>query len=329
MLMLEIILSTLVIVVGFAALIKGADALVDGATYLAKRIGVSELLIGLTIVAFGTSLPELVVSILSVVEADSDLAVGNLLGSNITNIFLVLGVGSLLHKLQVKHITVWREVLFAAGAGVLLLVLVADQFLGQSAFVGLDGIDGIVLLTMFFLFLYYSFGSSNIDLKQAEQEAENHPHISIANMLMMILLGTVGLVVGGQLIIYGSQTLAGLFGIADGIIGLTIVALGTSAPELAAVIAAVRKQNSDIAIGTVVGSNLFNTLWVLGLAAIIAPLPFTDPQQMVSAVVGAAAGLLLFVMVAFGKGKHVIGKPTAALFLTSFVAYYAYLSLSL
>jgi len=327
--MFDIVLSSIIITGGFAALIKGADALVDGATYLAKRIGVSELLIGLTIVAFGTSLPELVVSLLSVIEADTDLAVGNLLGSNIANIFLVLGVGSLIHRLQVRHITVWREVLFAAGAGLLLLVLVADQFLGQSAFVGLDAIDGIVLLTMFFLFLYYSFGKTTINIEQAEHEAEDHPGVSIANMIMMILVGIVGLGVGGQLIIYGSQTLAELFGVGDGIIGLTIVALGTSAPELAAVIAAARQKKSDIAIGAVVGSNLFNTLWVLGLAAVITPLSFSGAQQLGSAVIAAAAGLMLFLMVAFGRGKHVIGKPTAALFLTSFVAYYAYLALTL
>ena len=327
--MVEITLSILVIVVGFAALIKGADALIDGASYLANRIGVSELLIGLTIVAFGTSLPELVVSLLSVVEGESNLAIGNLLGSNIANILLVLGIGSLLHKLQVHYITVWHEVLFAAGAGVLLLVLVADGVIGQSAFIGLDAIDGIVLLTLFFLFLYYSFGKTTINLEQAEHEAEDHPQISIANMLMMILLGMVGIVVGGQLIIYGAETVAELFDISDGIIGLSLIALGTSTPELAAVIAAVKKGNSDIAIGTVVGSNLFNTLWVLGLASIIAPLSFTEPQQLVSVVVAAAAGLLLFIMVAFGRGKHVIGKPTAALFLTSFVLYYVYLSFSI
>lgn len=320
--LLDIVIQISLLALGFVALVKGADVLVDGASILAKKLGVSELVVGLTIVAFGTSLPELIVSLLADSKGEPELAIGNILGSNIANILLILGVSALIKPLTVTRVTVWREILFSMGAGGVLAVLVADEFLGLSTFVGLDAIDGIMLMTFFALFMYYSFGRARIDDKQAEEQIDHDHKASLANTFLKAAVGVAGLAVGGQLIIENAQSLAATIGINESIVGLSIVALGTSAPELAASVAAVRNNKVDIAVGNVVGSNIFNTFWVLGIAAIMNPLPFAS-STYIDVLAASAAGVLLFGFMAFTKPRHTLNKTNGFVFLALYIIYVA------
>lgn len=322
----EIIISLGLLAAGFVALIKGADVLVDGASILAKKLGVSELIIGLTIVAFGTSLPELIVSLLADSSGDPELAIGNILGSNIANILLILGVAAIIKPLTVHRVTVWREILFSMGAAGVLAVLTADQFFGLSDFAGLDKIDGIMLLTFFSLFLYYSFGRARIDDKQAKKEIDHDHTASLANTFLKTAVGVAGLAIGGRLIVDNATSLAEIIGLSEGIVGLSIVALGTSAPELAASVTAVRNGKVDIAVGNVVGSNIFNTFWVLGIAAVMNPLPFTY-ETYIDVVVAATASVLMFALMAFGHPRHTLHKHSGYLFVILYVVYVGSLAL--
>ena len=244
--MLAILSALFLLAFGFFLLIKGADVLVDGASILANKLGVSELIVGLTVVAFGTSLPELIVSLLAANDGSTGLAIGNVVGSNIANILLILGIASIIKPLTVHRVTVWREILFSMGAGGILALLVADNFIGSSDFVGLDRIDGAMLITFFVLFLYYSFGKTRVD--SHANDSDDKEVASLANTFLKTFVGIVMLGFGGQLIVENASSLAESFNIADGIIGLTIVAFGTSAPELAASIAAVRNDKVDIVV---------------------------------------------------------------------------------
>lgn len=322
------VLPFLAIAFGFLILIKGAEWLINGSVTLAKRVGVSELLIGLTIVAFGTSLPELVVNIFANSEETAPIAIGNIIGSNIANIFLVLGLAALIRPIYVRRVTVWREVLLAMAAGGILAVMVADSFIGRSGFAGLDMIDGIILISYFAAFLYYSFGHSYLSHEKVEEEINDKENesVSLANALSLIIFGGAGLGFGGQLIVNGAVGIATSLGLESGLIGLTIVAFGTSAPELSTSLIAVKERKTDIAVGNIVGSNLFNTFWVLGISSILRPLPFSG-EQFIDVGVAALAGTLLFGMMAFGPGKHVIGKPTGILFLTCYCSYLTYLAI--
>ena len=317
--MIEILFAVALLIFGFLLLIQGADLLIFGASALAKRVGVSELIVGLTVVAFGTSLPELIVSLVANSPESADLAIGNIIGSNIANILLILGIASFFHPLRVTRVTVWREILFSMAAGGLLALLVADEFLSEG-FVGLDRIDGSVLIIFFALFLYYSFGSSRVSQTQADEEIEEHHNVSLANMFMRLGLGTIGLGLGGQLIVSNASTLASAIGVTGGIVGLSIVALGTSSPELAASITAVRKGKTDIAVGNVVGSNLFNTFWVLGISSLIRPLSFTNDLYFDVAYAGLA-GVVFFGLMAFGRPRHALSRREGSFLLVLYVGY--------
>lgn len=312
-------------VIGFFALVFGAEWLVDGASKLAKKTGISELLVGLTVVAFGTSLPELIVNLFATSEGAEALAVSNILGSNITNTLLVLGVAALIMPLTIHRAMVWREVLFGVFAASMLGLLVADKWLGDTAsFVGLSKIDGLVLISYFVVFLYYTFGrrmaSSSVDRHKNEEPERTATHIKVPDVLMQIIGGSLGLFFGGKWIVDGAISMATSLGVSDALIGMTIVAIGTSLPELAATVAAVRRKKVDIAIGNVVGSNLFNILWVLGLGATLSPLPF-EPQQVfdVGLVIGVAT--LLFVTLVFGRYKHQVSRPEGIMFLSIYAVY--------
>ena len=318
--MLTIIVALTLLVLGLFLLIKGADVLVEGASVIAKKLGVSELVIGLTVVSFGTSLPELIVSLLASSRDVEGLAIGNIIGSNIANILLILGISAIITPLTIKRVTVWREILFSMAAGGVLALLVADEFIGASDYHGLDKIDGIVLMTFFALFLYYSFGRTRIDQHQAEAEIDKDGKAALANTFFKTILGIIMLGFGGQLIVDNASALASTFGVEDGIIGLSIVALGTSAPELAASIAAVRSNKIDIAVGNVVGSNLFNTFWVLGISAFISPLAFST-ETYVDVTIAGICGVLLFMFMAFAKPRHTLSRANGYIFVSLYGVY--------
>lgn len=291
-------MTYVLLVIGFIFLIKGAGFLVDGASSLAKRFNISNLVIGLTIVAFGTSAPELFVNLFASFKGTTDIAIGNIVGSNVVNIFLILGIAAVIYPLKVSKGTVWKEIPLSLLAAVLLLIMANDRLVDGLEFNALTRSDGVVLIAFFVIFIYYTFGiAKNQDINNEQESPKTYSSLASAGL---VLLGLVGLVVGGQWIVNSAVTVAANFGLSDALIGLTIVAIGTSLPELATSAVAAYKKNSDIAVGNVVGSNIFNIFWILGLSALIKPLPF-KPELNFDLWAAVLASALLFVWMFLGK----------------------------
>jgi cation:H+ antiporter len=312
-------MTYLLFLIGFIFLIKGAGLLVDGASSLAKKLRVSNLVIGLTIVAFGTSAPELFVNLFAAFKGTTDIAIGNIIGSNSANILLILGISALIFPLKVSKSTVWKEIPMSLLAVVLVLIMANDKLVDGLAFNSLTRSDGLALIAFFIIFLYYTFGIAK--LENGEQGAETVKLYSTWKSVGLIVLGLVGLVLGGQWIVSGAVAIANYFGMSDVLIGLTIVAVGTSLPELATSAVAAYKKNSDIAVGNIVGSNIFNIFWILGLSAVIKPLPF-KPEMNLDLLVVVGASMLLFVWMFLGK-KHTLEKWQSAVFILLYIAYIA------
>jgi cation:H+ antiporter len=325
-------LTIFLLIVGFVLLVKGADILVDGSVSIAKRYGISSLVIGLTIVAFGTSAPELVVNLLSAFSGNTDLAVGNIIGSNIANVLLVLGISSFIFPLAVDKKTAFREIPFAMGAALLIVVFANDIIFSGSSVNILSRFDGFVLIFFFVLFLIYTFKtaksvsigtSESVETTQSAEIAESNnaqePQISLSKSIVYIVLGLIGLIVGGKWIVDGAVSIALLFGVSESIIGLTIVAVGTSLPELATSVVAAFKKQADIAVGNIVGSNIFNIFWILGITSVIRPLPISAGSD-VDFVFLIISSVFLFIVLLVGK-KYTIEKWQGALFTITYVLY--------
>ena len=314
------ILTLALFIVGFVVLIRGAEWLIEGSTVLAKQFGISDLIIGLTVIAFGTSLPELIVNLFASAES-SELAIGNIVGSNIANILLILGVAAIIHPLTVHRTTVYREIIFNIGAAGILGVLVAERFLSAGGFKGLDQVDGIILVTYFAIFMYYTFGKvSTKSQSAAEKRKAKKDTINVGTVFLQIAGGIVGLWLGGAWIVDGAVEIATYFGVSEALVGLTIVAIGTSLPELAASVVAVKKGNVDIAVGNAVGSNLFNIFWVLGLGSIVRPIGFSD-ELVVDIAINGAVALLLFGTMTIGRYRHQISRSEGKVFIAAYIAY--------
>lgn len=316
---MSIIIALVLIAIGITILIMGAEALVKGASAVASRFDISPLVIGLTIVAFGTSMPELTVNLYAAATGATDIAIGNVVGSNIANILLVLGAAAMVTRLSVKSSTVRWEIPLALLASLLVFTMGHDILLDGGAADVLTRTDGLALLGFFVIFLFYV-----VALVRAEPgsvEAEVAPALPVWKSALYILAGLTGLVIGGRVLVDQAVVLAELAGLSEAVIGLTVVAVGTSLPELAtSVVAAMRKQ-VDIAVGNVVGSNIFNIFWILGVTATIAPLPvpasFTTDALM---VVGAT--LLLFGALFVGTKGH-LDRWQGALMILVYVGYVA------
>lgn len=299
-------------------LLKGADWLVDGSSALAKRLKISDIVIGLTVVAFGTSAPEFVVNLVSSWQGHTQLAIGNILGSNIANMLLILGVAGIIYPLTVKRQTIWKEIPFSLLAALVVWILANDVLLDHAGLSALSRIDGLILLCFFVIFLYYVV---NVALSSKFEKADDIKSISLGKSFGLTLIGLVGLTLGGKLVVDQAVSMATALGISQSIIALTIVALGTSLPELLTSAIAAYKHKSDIAIGNVVGSNIFNIFWVLGVSAVIRPLPF-DPASNIDVLVGVGASALLFAFMFIGK-RHVLQRWQAGLFIALYVGYLA------
>lgn len=309
-------LTIILFVIGFVLLIKGADLLVDGSSSVAKKFGISNLIIGLTVVAFGTSTPELVVNILSALKGTTEIAIGNILGSNIANILLILGVTSLITPIVVKKSTIWKEIPFA-----FLAVFAVGVMANDRIFAGLENSfitrgEGIILLSFFAIFMYYIFGISKHMPSDDEGDVKSH---GTFKSILLIVVGLVALVLGGKWIVDGAVLLAKMWGMSESVIGLTIVAVGTSLPELITSIVAALKGKVDIAVGNVVGSNIFNVFWILGVTSIIKPLPFSESSNF-DIVVSLLATALLFVWMFIGKKRHV-ERWQGAIFVILYAGY--------
>ena len=312
--------AAICIVVGFVALVKGADWLVDGASAIAKRFGISDLVIGLTVVAFGTSMPEFVVNMVSVAEGSTDLAITNILGSNIINTFVILGLTALVYPIVSQKRSRDFDIPMSIIAGVLVLIFVAVQLPFGEAGKGIGHLGGGVLLAFFCYFLYNTFRNAKEGVK--ELKSEGVKELTIQRAIGLIIGGLVGLVVGGELIVKSAVDLATRMGVSEAIIGLTIVALGTSLPELATSVIAAAKHNSDIAIGNVFGSNIFNVFFVLGTSAAIHPLPAYEGIEL-DACMAAMGSIIVWLAVKTDKDRKV-QRWAGALLLIVYGGYLAY-----
>ncbi len=321
-------LEMILILFGFFLLIKGADWLVDGASSLARRLNVSDLVIGLTVVAFGTSAPELAVSAISSWSGNADIAIANIVGSNIANVLLILGVASIITPLVVTRGTVWKEIPLSLLAVVLVGIMSADAIIDGTSFSALTRIDGLVLLSFFVIFIYYTFGLAKSEAsvqdepgKQAKEDAGLPT--KLFSSLIFLAIGLVGVVLGGKLVVDNAVSIAQLMGISASLIGLTIVALGTSLPELVTSIVAALKKNADIAVGNVVGSNIFNAFLILGVSSVINPLNISI-SGLFDIAMAMFASLLLFIFMFVGR-KRILQRWQGGFFLISYFAYMIFL----
>lgn len=307
------LLNILLLSGGLIALIYGANFLVDGGSALAHRLKVTPMVIGLTIVAFGTSTPELVVNLVSSLEGSAALAIGNVVGSNIFNILAILGITALIVPLGVKKMTTWVEIPLAVLAAALILLFVYGEKDGL-----ITRTEGICLLIFLIMFLIYTFVLAKTS-SGGEDENIQIKNYSIGKSCLLILLGLAGLIGGGRLLVTNAISIAQAFGISERIIGLTIVSIGTSLPELATSIIAARKNNADIAIGNVVGSNIFNTFLILGASATITPLQ-APAGSMLDLVTNIVASILLFIFIFTGQGRK-INRWEGGIFFAMYIAY--------
>jgi len=305
------------LIAGLALVVLGANWLVDGASSLARRLGVSNLAIGLTVVAFGTSLPELTVNIFAVVQNQPEVAIGNITGSNICNILLILGISALLCPLRVQKSTVWKEIPFSLLAQVMLLAMVLDKFLDGAAGNSLSRTEGFAFLAMFAIFLAYIAGMAR-NLLSSDQQGE-HKVFSLGKSLILVSLGLACLILGGKGVVEGAIGIADWLGLSKSFIAVTLVAVGTSIPELATSTVAAYKKNADIAVGNVVGSNIFNIFLILGVSSIIRPIPL-PADLMLSVYVGIIATIILFMTLFVGK-RHTIDRWQGAVMLGLYVVY--------
>lgn len=310
------------LVAGLVLLIKGADWLVRGASSVARRFRVSDFVIGLTVVSFGTSLPELLIGLVAGAEGKPDLIVGNVLGSNIANVLLVLGVAALVSPLTAERTTVWREIPFTLLASITLVALLNDAFFEGAESSALTRIDGIVLFAFFCVFVYYT---AQVVRTAADREwvgaYEGH---SMPRSAFEIGGGLIALIAGGQLSVTGATGIATSWGMSQTFIGLTVIAIGTSLPELATSAVAAYRKNADIAVGNVVGSNIFNIFIVLGITSMVKPIPFNVVNNVDLGLM-LVTTVLLFVFMFLGHPERTIQRREGAVFVTIYLAYMGFL----
>ncbi len=307
---MNFVLQIVFLALGFFLLVKGADWFVDGASGLARKLGIPQLVIGLTIVAMGTSLPEAAVSISAALRGNAEITIGNIVGSNILNILIILGVTALIATLKVADSTVRYEIPFMIVATFVLLWLGYTG--GQVTW-----LEGVILWVLFLLYLRYLYMMA----KKGKEEEREVEQLSTAKIIGLILAGVVMIVAGSNFAVEGASNLAKALGISQRFIGLTIVALGTSLPELVTSVSAARKHNADIAIGNIVGSNIFNILFIVGTTALITPVTFAS-GFVVDTLIAAAVGILLFVCVARTKELR---KKAGIVMLLAYILYFLYL----
>ncbi len=315
-----ILVQAIILVVGFLVLIKGADYFIDGASSIAKHLNVPDILIGLTIIAFGTSAPEAAVSIKAMLSQNSDIVLGNIIGSNILNILLILGVSAMIAPIRVKNNTIKKEIPFLMLVSLLMSVLFFDTRLQNGPLDMISRSDGIVILIVFTIFIYYL-----IQLAKNGQSEVIEAKYSLKSAIVYTLLGLAAIIIGGNFVVGAASKIAVALGISQRFIGLTIVAIGTSLPELVTSVVAAKKGKQDLAIGNIIGSNIFNICFVAGLpAALLGNIIPKDP-------VGLDLMVMIFctfVLYLFSKSEREISKNEGKVFLIMFVIYYGYLVVS-
>ena len=319
--------SFILLIVGLVLILLGADALVNGASAVARKYGISEFVVGLTIVGIGTSAPELIVSAISAINGSSDIAIGNVVGSNISNVFMILGITAIIAPISLTKSNLKYDLPIALGVSLLLFVLAYDSiFLGKE-FNVISRWDGLILIAMFVLFMIYSFKSSASGDQNEESAESENGKVYIVKSVLLIVCGLVGLVLGGRLFVNSGSDIARGFGVSDAFIGITVMAVGTSLPELAASVNAAIKKKGQMALGNVIGSNIFNILLILGTSSIIRPLTLggitmIDMGMMILTTVMIMLSALLI-------SKKEIKRGVGALFFMIYIAYIVYLASNL
>jgi len=311
-------LQIILLVAGLGLVIAGAEWLVSGASSLARKFKIPDLTIGLTVVAFGTSAPEMVVNLFASATDHQDIFFGNILGSNNFNLFIILGIAGVILPLKVQVSTVWKEIPMSLAALVIFYLMVHIPSSGGERMLG--RVDGIILLGLFVLFQYYIYRQ----IKDYKPEVTEHkPSGPLYKMIIFIILGLAGLVIGGKLVLDNAVELAKAMGISEKVIGLTIIAAGTSLPELATSVVAAFRKNADIAVGNIVGSNIFNLLLIGGTVSVVSPVRYSSIFD-VDFYILAAGTIVLFINLLAWK-KHRLDRWEAAMLLLFYVGYTAYL----
>lgn len=307
---MHMLMELVLLVVGFFMLIKGADIFVEGAAGIAAKFGIPQLVIGLTIVAMGTSAPEAAVSITAAFKGTADITIGNVVGSNIMNILVILGVTAVIVAVAVQRSTVRYEIPFVVLVSIVLLVMGAvDEKIGR--------IDGVILWLLFIVYFVYLF----LMAKNGKSEEETYEDAPIWKLLLFVVLGMALIVIGADVSVDAASEIARVIGLSERFIGLTIVAFGTSLPELCTSVVAARKGKADLAIGNIVGSNIFNILFVVGTTALIIPVPF-NPAFVIDSLVAIAAAVLLWICV---LKNNKLTRPGGIVMLAGYAGYFAYL----
>lgn len=306
---METAIQLLLLVLGFALLVKGADLFVDGASGLAAKFGIPQLVIGLTIVAMGTSAPEAAVSISAALNGNADITIGNIVGSNILNILIILGISCIICPLTVAKSTVKIEIPIMIISTILLFLLGYDETVGR--------IDGLILLLAFVGYLAYLFVMTKNN-KGGEENSIVPKNISLLKTLLFTIAGLAMIILGSNLTVKSASAIARMLGLSERFIGLTIVALGTSLPELFTSVSAALKKNSDIAIGNIVGSNIFNILFIVGLSGLIIPVPFA-PAFRFDTIAALVSAVMLLV---FCFRKNVLQRYAGVIMLLGYIGYF-------
>ncbi len=329
------LLDIILFISSIGIILGSANLLTDGAAGLARRLGISPLVVGLTIVAFGTSAPELVVSLSSAINGSADIALGNAIGSNIFNNLAVIGITAMITPLTIKSSTIKREIPLLLIASFVLSFMVLDNIFGQGETFALSRGEGLTLLAFFSIFLAYSFAIAqedrNVALEKPKPQLKNDLSTNEVKakprpmhwLVLFILIGLAGLVWGGDLFVSSSVSLARILGVKEGIIGLTLVALGTSLPELATAVVAALKKEPELAVGNVVGSGIFNIFCILGITGSISPFEIKD-ISLIDMIVLVLSSLLLYLLGVF-FGNKVIQRWEGAMLFIIFVGYNVYL----
>ena len=319
---MDILLQITLLVVGFILLIKGADWLIDGASSTASHFKVSKLLIGLTIIAFGTGAPELAVSISSLLNGTTDMLLGNVIGSNIVNILLLIGIAAIIHPIRVKKNTIAKELPLLLLISTVIVVLFLDTSLIGAEENTISRADGIICLLCFSIFLFYIISMARKNRKEGDTKKVEKPKFKLGISLVLILLGLIGVVGGSELVVSSASTIASSIGISDRMIALTIVAFGTSLPELITTIKAARRKETELLVGNIIGSNIFNICIVLGLPVTLFGTITPSSFEIIDLIMLVGATVILILV---SRSNHKISRPEGALMLATFIIYYSYI----
>ena len=310
------IINVLLLILGFMLLIKGADIFVDGASSTAQNFKVSKVLIGLTIVAFGTSAPEFAVSMNALASKSTDMVLGNVIGSNIMNILLIIGIAAIIHPISIKNNTVKKELPLTLLISTLLVVLFLDIRLGNNVVNEISRSDAFVILLFFSIFLYYLV---TLAIDKKKQDIKEEPKFKLGKSILFVVLGLAGIIIGSDLVVDNASKIATLLGVSERIIALTIIAFGTSLPELVTTIISSRKGEQDLLVGNIIGSNIFNICVVLGIPVAIFGGITPGSFQIIDLIMLIVSALLLYL---FSKSYKKITRIEGVLMLTLFISYY-------